>query len=114
MPDVTPDALADYFTAHEEQRRQENRGTFPGLERQLTAYLAEHAGDPHLGNLLARMIWEAAIVAFGRGIWQAGGSVKDDLPGPEVLWDTMHYVREFDDACPAWRVFDGRDEEEAQ
>jgi hypothetical protein len=31
-----------------------------------------------------------------------------------VLWDTMHYVREFDDACPAWRVFDGRDEEEAQ
>lgn len=112
MPDVTPDMLVAYFAAREDRRRQEIAAALPRLEEQIRTFLAEHGGDAGAPALLAGMIREVAVQAHARGVWDAGGKREDNRPDSVVLWDTLHYVREFHDLCPAWRMFDGRQLEE--
>lgn len=112
MADVTEQDLARYFAAREEQRRDDIAQALPDLEQQMRTFLAEHGTDTDTPALLAGMIREAAVIAYGRGVWQTGGTGKDEPPRSVVFYDTLHYCRSFDDICPAWRVFDGRNEED--
>lgn len=105
------DAMLRYFDARDAQHDREIKAALPELEEQMRGFLGEHRDDPNLPVFLARMIRETAVIAASRGRWYAGGGTGDAPKDSVVLWDTLHYVREFPDLCPAWRIFDGRDAE---
>ena len=109
MPDVTPDMLANYFAAREEQRQQEIRDALPQLEEQVRTFLTAHAADSSLPQFLARLIRETAVAAYIRG----GMHGRVEPPADSVmLFEALETIRSMGDLYPAWRAFDGRDEEE--
>ena len=109
MPDVTPEALADYLTAREEQREREIAAALPDLERAMAVFVEAHAGDPSLGRFLARLVRETAVAAYVRGGLRMGAPP----PGDSVMFHAaLETARSNEDLYPAWRVFDGRHLEE--
>lgn len=109
MPDVTPDMLAGYFAARAEQRQHEVAEALPQLEERMAVFLDEHATDASLGKFIARMIREVAVAAYVRG----GMHGRVEPPGDSVmLFEALETIRSMGDLYPAWRVFDGRNEEE--
>lgn len=109
MPDLDfPPGLLDYFAAREERRQQDIAAALPSLERRMAEFVAAHAGEPGLPVVLARMIREVAIQA-----WVRSAPPSAQIPkGSVILFETLYACRSFDDLCPAWRIFDGRQEEE--
>ncbi len=109
MSDVTPDMLAAYFAARENQRRREIAVALPQLEEQMATFLAEYAADPSLPQFLTRLIREATVAAYVRG----GMHGRVELPGDSVmLFEALETVCGNADLYPAWRMFDGRQLEE--
>ena len=105
------DAMLQYFEVRDAQRDREIQVTLPELEARMRGFLEEHRDAQNLPVVLTRMIREAAVIAAARGRWYAGGKPEDTPKDSFVLWETLHYVREFGDVCPAWRLFDGRGSE---
>lgn len=110
MREIDADLLR-YFAIRDEQQQEEIGQALPQLEERMRAFLHERRDDPDLPAILARMIREMAVISGSRGRFLAGGRIEDAPKDSFVLWDALHYVREYDDVCPAWRIFDRRDSE---
>lgn len=112
MAAVTERDLARYFEAREEERQHEIAEAYPALERQMARFLEVFADDENLPAYVARMIWETAVAAYVRGRMHASGIGTPPPKDSVMFFETLETVRAHDDLYPAWRVFDGRHNEE--
>lgn len=109
---VTERDLARYLEAREEQRRHEIAEAYPALERQMAGFLEVFAADENLPAYVARMVWETAVAAYVRGRMHAGGIGTPPPKDGVMFFEALETVRANDDLYPAWRVFDGRNEDD--
>lgn len=109
---ITEQDMARYFEAREEQRQHDVAEAYPALERQMAGFLEAFADDEQLPVYVARMIRETAVAAYVRGRMHAGGIGTTTPKDSVMFFEALETVRSHDDLYPAWRAFDGRNEED--